>query len=249
MKREEYGYMKVVGFGACMIAGYPLGEENSFFTLLVNRLRNDWKTQIDTEVISLGGFPLNRAKKYFESKVLRTNPDVIIMQFASADVHMQLRTHMAKIWLVLKRLDNAKSIITDTNTGLQQFSWNPKKYILYVLKFILCRMLKAEPVNTSIDEIRNYVDEIAKKCIDNNIRLILLSHFVQADMAQNYWAKRYATEIQNIASRHNILFIDCHQTLSRFKKKYILLSDGFHLSKKGHQVVMQAIYSQWNEPE
>lgn len=241
--------MKVVGFGACMISGYPLGEEHSFFTLLINRMRSELKIEIDTEVISFGGFPLNRAKKYFESKVLRTNPDVIIMQFASADTNVQLRTHIARISPVLKKLDNNKSIISDTTTDLQQFIWHPKKYVLYVLKYILCRLSRVEPVHMSIDDIRNSVEEIAKKCIDNNIKLILLSHFVQADMAQNYWSKRYATEIQSIASKYNMIFIDCHQTLSRFKKKDILLSDGFHLSKKGHQVVMQAIYSRLNEPE
>jgi hypothetical protein len=61
--------MRIVGFGACMIDGFGVGKEFSFFNQSLNLIRSKNIDINFSDVTSLGGFPINRAAISSESQV------------------------------------------------------------------------------------------------------------------------------------------------------------------------------------
>ena len=54
--------LQIRGFGACMITGYPLPAEAGFLYQAVQYLRQASKLEVELEIVTMGGFPVNRAQ-------------------------------------------------------------------------------------------------------------------------------------------------------------------------------------------
>ena len=81
----------IIGFGASCIAGFGgIAPEKTFFSLFVRTLSIK-----KTEVISLGGYPVTRVKKY-ALRLSKKKPDIVILQFGSTDVGLDLKNTIRK---------------------------------------------------------------------------------------------------------------------------------------------------------
>ncbi len=66
-----------------MISGKPYKPETSFFNQM-RRLESLFP--VESDVVSFGGFPIDRARKYLAKQVLSSHPDYVVIQFSSVDI-------------------------------------------------------------------------------------------------------------------------------------------------------------------
>src|SRR5262249_9612493 len=52
--------LKIAGFGACMISGYP-HKTSGFFTIACTQVADDLARPVESKIFSFGGFPAPRA--------------------------------------------------------------------------------------------------------------------------------------------------------------------------------------------
>lgn len=107
--------MRIVGFGTCMINGFGVGEEFSFFYQSLNLLKKKMKNVEFGGVISLGGFPITRAAKYLDKKVVRLQPDIVVLQFANIDINIAVEKKLKKIYGKIKE---KKALESESNKQL-----------------------------------------------------------------------------------------------------------------------------------
>ncbi|MEJ0089316.1 MAG: hypothetical protein WDM80_06170 [Limisphaerales bacterium] len=67
-----------------MISGKPYKPETSFFNQAMKRLESLFP--VESDVVSFGGFPIDRARKYLAKQVLSARPDYVVIQFSSVDI-------------------------------------------------------------------------------------------------------------------------------------------------------------------
>jgi hypothetical protein len=82
--------LRIVGFGACMISGYP-HEAGGLFEVACGLIEKRLSRPVQSRTVSLGGFPSPRAAKYLKNKVLDFNPDYVVIQFSSTDAQCPVR--------------------------------------------------------------------------------------------------------------------------------------------------------------
>ena len=238
--------MKIVGFGACMIGGYPLGDQHSFFSLLVEQLRDRSAVPIEKGLVSLGGLPLIQAVKHFESDVLALNPDVLILQFGNQDVSVQLGKYLKTKFKLASAIKPIVKVKPSSDLSPYKARFNVLAILFF--KYLIGKAFGIEPTKCNLYMSILLVKQIATICEKKCIKLFVLSSFPSNDMLQNSYGNKYAFILNTLADEYNYTFINLHVILNRYRKCDILLSDGCHLSKLGHQIVMQAILDNMGHP-
>ena len=82
--------LRVAGFGACMISGYP-HKSGGFFNIACTHIAEGLACPVESEIFSFGGFPATRAEKYLEPRVIGYAPNYVIIQFGSLDALCPVR--------------------------------------------------------------------------------------------------------------------------------------------------------------
>src|SRR5215475_6469414 len=99
--------LRIRGFGACMIDGFPLPPETGFLHQAVRHLREKGKLDVDLDVVSMAGFPADRVQKHLAKEVLAHQPDVVVFQFGSTDAITALRSGFGVRWFFSKDARNS----------------------------------------------------------------------------------------------------------------------------------------------
>src|ERR1700680_1034191 len=82
--------MRIAGFGACMITGYP-HKGAGMFEVACGLVEKRLARPVLSIIVSLGGFPAPRAEKYLKRKVFNFNPKCIVIQFGATDAQCSIR--------------------------------------------------------------------------------------------------------------------------------------------------------------
>lgn len=236
--------MKIVGFGACMIDGMGISNEKSFFSLYIDSLKKN-KIQVKSEIISLGGFPINRVEKYLHLKVLKTKPDIIIIQFGSTDVainfHKIVNEKIDHFWN--KKNTGVKiNWIGNTNGNILKKA-NIRDQLRWKIKSSICKIFNVKPL-TSKKTYYSSMEKIISILNANDVYPVVLSPFISGNDYSNELSRIYAHEVKSLAVNHKFMFIDCICIFDKYSKSKVLFNDGLHLSELGHQVVFNEIRKQ-----
>ena len=76
--------MRIAGFGACMITGYP-HKGAGMFEVACGLVEKRLARPVLSIIASLGGFPAPRAEKYLKRRMFNFNPKYIVIQFGATD--------------------------------------------------------------------------------------------------------------------------------------------------------------------
>ena len=260
--------MKIVGFGACMIAGFGVGEDNSFFSQLVSRLREENPgEEIESEVVSLGGFPLVKAAKYFGTKVLPLKPDVLVVQFGNVDTSVMLmNTLLGKkpAYLSDAAIHKKKHVqteimkngfvqsIKDSLSGKILVMGKPFRPSIFddfvnVSKFIISRSLRIK----SYSELRLFLEEyemqILKPAKEHGIRVVALSPFPRYDLSECRYTRIFSNALQKLCLKYDAGFVDVGKSVADMNLTEKFLSDGFHLTIDGHRRFADRLLDLFNQ--
>jgi len=235
--------LSIRGFGACMIAGYPLSAETGFLHQAVRHLRQAGKLEVELEIETMGGFPVGRSRKYFARKVLAHRPDVVVLQFGSIDASAPLRRGFGVRWLFRKDtrsrglfkkgIPGSEGVSPQPPAPLDLFKWRLRNLGSEILL-----VPPRTPLNSYLTAILSMVDE----CRDAGSAVVVLSPFVIGGGRGNRFARRYTLALEQQLSRvPGAWFLDAHSLLSKERRSEMLLRDGFHLSARAHQILGVAL--------
>lgn len=229
--------MKIVGFGACMIDGFPFDKNKSFFSLFINKLNNEYGGCIESDVISLNGFKIERAVKHIR-KVISKNPDLVIIQFGALDARANLKDYLNKDKPAKNVESHAyyKIPYIVKNKCVKQF----KLFVKYSIKHIIMRVIGLSP--TSVQSFTYNLNKIIAPLIEDGCKVVVVSPFIQDDIYTNFQIKRYMKEIIALEKKYGIISINCCPHLSKYNIFNVLMSDGVHLTKKGHEIVANILF-------
>src|ERR1700688_2644660 len=82
--------LRIAGFGACMITGYP-HEGAGMFEVACGLVEQRLSRPVRSTIVSLGGFPAPRAEKYLKKKLFDFGPQYIVLQFGATDAQCPVR--------------------------------------------------------------------------------------------------------------------------------------------------------------
>jgi lysophospholipase L1-like esterase len=216
-----------------MIAGYPFTLDRGFLHQAVQYLHHSGYHKASCEVVSLGGFSAQRARKYLDAKVLRKKPGVVVLQFGSTDAQAPLRNN----WLS-RRLSRSKPRVAQVvsplpPTGLDLLKWR--------LRSLASNLLRVPPI-TPMETYRTVVLEMVQDCRAAGSRVVVVSPFVMGGERSNRFARGYAEALaRSLPQVPEVQFLNAHALLSPQPRKRMLLRDGFHLSPEAHRMLGAAL--------
>jgi lysophospholipase L1-like esterase len=220
--------LKIIGFGACMISGFPFPAETGFLYHAVRHLQKHHALSVQHEVVTLGGFPVPRAQKHLHKKVLGNHPDVVVLQFGSTDASAPLRrSPVARLWT--KQPDRDEKVAVHPAGFKHALKWK--------LWGIASDVLLVKPV-TPLNEYLDAMEQMVVECLAAGSAVVALSPFVIGSGHSNRLAKSYTRALRRRLARYpKCYFLNVHELLGQWPRQQMLLSDGFHLSEQGHAVV------------
>jgi hypothetical protein len=234
--------LRIAGFGACMITGYP-HESAGLFEVACGMVEKRLSRPVQSTIVSLGGFPAPRAQKYLKKNLFDFNPQYIVIQFGSTDAQCPIRAGS-------RRKDHCSNLSANSNSspGAAQSatSYHSKpatalSALRWELASVIGNLRKIEtttPLSSYIAAIELMVDD----CRSAGIKPVVLSPFVYGSRYTMKKAIPYVDVLRNLASRaQDMMFVDCFRLLADFPKSSILQHDGFHLSRLGQNLVGEAV--------
>jgi lysophospholipase L1-like esterase len=226
--------LKIAGFGACMISGYP-HKSGGLFEVACAAVEKRLSRPVTSTVVSLDGFTAPRAEKYLSRKVLLPiRPDYVVIQFGSTDAVCPVR-RVHRPSSSSRGLSSPKTNIANhcKSSGLgSSLRWEVASLLGY--------LLKAPPV-TALPEYIAAIERMVKTCIADTVKPVVLSPFVYGSRYSTKSAIAFTVALQNLAMAHKMILVDCPNELGALLKTSVLLSDGFHLTPLGHRVIGEAI--------
>jgi hypothetical protein len=170
--------LRIAGFGACMITGYP-HESAGLFEVACGMVEKRLSRPVQSTIVSLGGFPAPRAQKYLKKNLFDFNPQYIVIQFGSTDAQCPIRAGS-------RRKDHCSSLSANSNSspGAAQSatSYHSKpatalSALRWELASVIGNLRKIEtttPLSSYIAAIELMVDD----CRSAGIKPVVLSPFV-----------------------------------------------------------------------
>jgi len=243
----DVSYLRVAGFGACMITGYP-HKGLGFFEVACRSIEKRLLRLVQSRTVSLGGFPAPRAEKYLRKKVFDFNPHYIVIQCGATDAQCPIRatsrpadnTHLVpgvsaravhhKKSLGIKRflstrLNQLGRTTHDTPYGIL----SPVRWELASAIGFLRRIEPITPLSAYIPAMRRMIED----CISSDITPVVLSPFVYGSRYTTRKAIVYTNALRELClTVRGAVFIDCMRALEAFPRSVSLMNDGFHLLPK-----------------
>ena len=233
--------LRIAGFGACMITGYP-HKGAGLFEVACGLVERRLARPVLSTVVSLGGFPAPRAEKYLKGKVFNFDPQYIVIQFGATDAQCPIRTGS-------RPTDSCSEPTTEGNlktAARRSTSYHDQpatvlSRLRWQVASLIGHLRKIEPI-TPLSPYIAAIERMVQDCRSVGITPIVLSPFVYGSQYTNRNAIRYVNALHELHSRaEDMIFVDCASQLARFSKSMILQHDGFHLSRVGHNLVGEAI--------
>jgi lysophospholipase L1-like esterase len=234
----DFARLNIVGFGACMISGYP--HERGMVAIACELIEKELASPVTSLVVSLGGFPAPRAQKYLSNKVLDCKPDYVVFQFGSTDAQCPIRkrnrpgAHVAGV----DRPRALQPIRDDSYHRKPTTAFSLMRWELISLLGFIGRLAPITPLASHIATI----EQMMLQCRSAGAVPVVLSPFVYGSRYTMRNAIRYAKALRDLHDTiPDSISIDCIDLLTNVSRSRILMHDGFHLSEYGHQLIGQAI--------
>jgi len=224
----------VVGYGGCMVTGYPLPEEAGFMQIAVTGARAEMDTQIDLKVFGITSCPATKAVEQLEEKALSHHPDIVVLQFGQSDAKVAVK----RLW-------------RETFGGTRASSSNPpavtekpmtrRDRIDLFLRGCGGLIVRAQPV-TSRADYRRSIAEVIEAVVGTGAYAVVLTPFVFENFLADAWAHCYSCDLESdFAGRADVHVINVWNLLAEHPRGRMLLHDGLHLSRPAHEILAESL--------
>lgn len=222
----------VVGFGACMITGYPVDETAGFLRMAIARAQPEVDAEIECSIATLTACQAPAAVERLEENVFPHHPDIVVLQFGPSDTKIAVRRAWHEVLGRQKKTSKAPVLVANrpANLGNRMNAF-----------FRGCAglALGARPV-TSRSDYRQSIAKMVDSVISIGAYPIVCTPFVFDNFLSDAWARCYSCDLTaDFAGRTDVCVIDAWKLLAQYPRSQTLLHDGFHLSQWGHEVLAQ----------
>jgi colanic acid biosynthesis glycosyl transferase WcaI len=232
------GSLKILFAGGCHVAGYGVGEEASF-AVLVERALGAFGAEVCATRV---GYLKLAHRRRVLAACRAASPDVLILQFGHPELNKSLSTYLgARLGFHMPAADSDSSDsapLSDPGSLVSSGSAFRRRS-----KALLDCCLGHPLVDFQHIEMlwERLLAEIAECGI---ARTVLLSPFACADPLVMYYRRRGGAVCAEVARRYGYEYIDLLDALpsggrSTIAKGYY--ADVFHLDRRGHEVIADAI--------
>ena len=239
---REGSALRIAGFGACMITGYP-HEGSGLFEVACGLIEEQLSRSVQSTIFSLGGFPAPRAAKYLKKNVFDFNPEYIVIQFGATDAQCPIRAgsrptdHRSSLTASKHSRPDATlataSYHSQPATALSPLRWQ--------IASLIGHLRKVEPI-TPLSAYIAAIERMVDQSRSVGIKPVVLSPFVYGSDYTMRKAIPYLDALHELNSRaQEMILVDCVSLLADHPKSKVLQHDGFHLSRLGHNLVGEAI--------
>jgi hypothetical protein len=236
------GPLRLVGFGACMITGYPLTPEVSFFNRLAGYLATT--RPVEATVVSLPGFPIDRARRHLAKKVLSLHPDYVVVQFGTSDAIAPLQRYLAQRLGIRRKLQADRGLAAPAIRASARRAATSLDLVRWFVKGIVARVLRVPP-RTPREVYRESVAAIASGILASGAKPIILTPFRFGDAWSEHNGKQFSGDIEQLARSMGFAAVDGRKPLRRYPVRKVLLATGDHLSAFGHEVIAKELLRVW----
>jgi len=225
--------LSILGFGACLVTGYPLPEGCGFLQMAVEGTRLELDTEIDLEVVSITACTAPKAMTRLAEDVLLRRPDIVVLQFGQSDVKVAIR----RLW---------REVLGQQRPTRQPVlvSEKPLSFRNRTDSFVrACAGLAigANPFS-SRSEYRQSIASMVETLVAAGIYPIVFTPFVLDNFLSDAWARCYSRDIvDDFQGRDDVCVINGWEPLSHYPRRKTLLHDGIHLSRLAHQVIAERL--------
>lgn len=217
----------IQGLGACMLVGFPHRQEDSFFDLALAQLRADSPSQITTSCYSMGGFPITRVPRHLNARCLKTNPSIVVIQFASCDLIVPLRKNRS------------------SGSSPRKVSCEPPNLInrlIWQVQGLVGDGLQLEPITPPAVYLATMA-QITQQLLDHGVTPVVISPFVFGGRRSDRIAEECHAKLHESGELHPTEYVDAYSALAQHPRHQTLLADGTHLSLTGHRIVAGVLFT------
>ncbi len=233
--------LRIHGFGACMIAGTPHPLEESFFWRFATVLRDQTGFQIDTRIVSLGGFPTYKAVPHVKRALINA-PDYVVIQLGSTDLTVSLNQYLLRLLGRNPRMGAESISRTNSVVGpMAPFERPTSRVLIELAKDLFCRALFVPPMHGREDVYVSSISQALREIVSVGSKPVLLAPFPHGDRVSNYWARRFTNQLAELAKNEGAIFVDSFNGLSDIPLTELLYSDRLHLTRIGHERVARLL--------
>jgi len=221
-----------------MIAGTPHPFENSFFKKFTTVLGRNTGWEIESRVVSLGGFPTYKAAAHVK-RALLNSPDFVIIQLGSTDLTVSLNRYFRSLGNNKIRSGGVEAASNNApSTGaLGPFERGKGRAVIEFAKACLCRVLSVQPIHGGESAYMSAIRQVLAEIAVVGAKPVLLAPFPHGDRVSNDWARRFTIGLAELARKENVIFVDSYNGLSDIPLSELLYSDRLHLTRIGHERV------------
>jgi lysophospholipase L1-like esterase len=222
----------IVGFGACIITGYPVDETGGFLRMAISRVQPEVDAEIKYSIATITACQAPTAAERLEENVFPHNPDIVVLQFGQSDAKIAVRRAWNEVLGREKKRSKMPVPVANRPANLGN-------RMNALFRGCAGLALGARPV-TSRSVYRQSIAKMVDSVISIGAYPIVFTPFVFDNFLSDAWARCYSCDLTaDFAGRADVCVIDGWKVLAEYPRSQTLLHDGLHLSQWSHEVLAQ----------
>ena len=224
--------------GGCHVVGYPVGTENSFATLVQERLR---ETGIETEIHRLSHLKITHHSR-LSAAIAEARPDVLVLQLG----HFELSRSLSDYFRQSSSAGKKSSSSSGPSNGAAVAVPNaPLFYLRALFKSAIDRLLGHSVVD--LPKFRGELEALAGVLGAMRIpRIVMLTPLGCAEPMTRFYRRSSLPFWRAAAGRCGAELLDVFSTAPQgFQRRFgapYFYYDSIHLGVAGHRAVAQMLF-------
>jgi lysophospholipase L1-like esterase len=231
-----------------MIGGMPYRLKDAFFGQLLQLLQEHTGYAIEGKVVSLGGFPAHKAASHVK-RALDPLPQYVVVQLGSTDIMVSVKHTLRKrLGLARKKEQRVPPQesgvpVCGDEEPMTLYRTVAMQKLLDWVRQATCTLLRIQPMHGDEHVYLPAMEKVIVQIKQAGAVPVILAPFPFGDVVSHAWSGRFASLLRDLVRRHDAIFVDTYQGLAPYPWPELLLADGLHLSRLGHQKVAAMLLS------
>jgi hypothetical protein len=228
--RRSPDRIAIVGYGACFVTAYPMGEELGFTRIAVAGAQAETDTEIELTLFGKHGCPATQGAKHLEEEALTRRPDIVILQFGQSDAKVAVK----RLW---NETFGQKMYRSGPPRDIFERPMTRRERVGLFLRSCGGLIIGAKPF-TSRADYRRSIAELVETVVATGAYAIVFTPFVFENFLADAWARCYSYDLESdFAGRTDVCIVNGWRLLAEYPRSEMLLHDGLHLSRVAHKVL------------
>lgn len=231
---KSCGPVRIVGYGGCLITGYPMPEEAGFMRIAVAGAQVETGTEIELKLFGRHACPATQAAEHLEEEVLVRRPDIVVLQFGQSDA----KVAVTRLW---NETFGRRMHTSGPPRVIFEKPMTRRRRVSLFLRACGGLIVGAKPF-TSRTDYRRSIAEVVEAVVAPGAYTIVITPFVFENFLADAWARCYSSDLESdFAGRTDVSVINGWNLLAEYPRAKMLLHDGLHLSRAAHEVLAKSL--------